>query len=157
MIEITFNFSGRGWIEFEITDYKVDICIAASYISDAPQDFISCTKSLIEGATSASCRIQSEPMEYRIVFSHADSSMSIKIFEFNQSFSRMPDQSGHLVFEGTEDLIRFAKRIIQQFNSLKATYGMDGYQKTWGYPFPDNQLNRLSKSLEKYGNSIINS
>lgn len=25
LIEFTFSLSGRGWIEFEITDYKVDI------------------------------------------------------------------------------------------------------------------------------------
>lgn len=151
MIEINIKISGRGWIEFKITDFAVDIGIAASYISDAPQDFISCINSLIEGAASATCRIQSEPTEYRIVFSHGDSNMSMMILEFDQSFSRMPDQSGRIVFKGTEDLIRFTKRIIQQFNSLKATYGMDRYQETWGYPFPDNQLNRLSRSLEKYG------
>jgi len=150
LINITIKISGRGWIEFKITDSVVDIGIAASYISDAPQNFISCINSLVEGAASASCRIQSEPMEFRIIFSHADSNMSIKILEFDQSFSRMPDQSGRLVFEGTDDLIRFAKRIIQQFNGLKAIYGMDGYQETWGYPFPDKQLNRLSRSLEKY-------
>lgn len=150
MIKITIKISGRGWIEFEITDSVVDFGIAASYISDAPQDFISCLNSLIDGAASASYRIQSEPTEYRFVFSHSDSNLSMMILEFDQPFSRMPDQSGHIVFEGKEDIIRFTKRIIQQFNSLKATYGMIEYQEIWGYPFPDNQLNRLSRSLEKY-------
>jgi len=147
LIKFSCDLVDRGWIEVKLCNGEIDKYITASYLSDAVRDFIIAVTLVLNDSKNISCNWQEEPGEFRFVFTKEDIFITLRIIKFNTTFSTNNDNSGDLVFEGTEELIRFAKNVKQQYDRLLYKYGEEGYKKNWNYEFPLEELNCLNLAI----------
>jgi len=147
LIRFSCELVDLGWIEAKLSNDVIEKYIAASYISDALRDFISAVISIVNGSKNASCNWQEEPGQFRFVFTSKDTLLTLKIINFNKSFSEKDDHNGDLVFEGTENLNSFAKNIKHEYDRLLYELGEEGYKNIWNYEFPLYELNCLKLAI----------
>lgn len=150
VIEVMCNLEGRGWFAIKISNGINEVEIKASYLSDSPIDLISSIRTVLDGSRDARCSFQNEPGEYRFIFEKNNEMISVKVLEFFKSFNKESNDMGKLIFEGTDDLYTFAKRIKRQYDRLLYNHGLDGYKNIWGYDFPASELERLNESIAAY-------
>ena len=152
MINFSCKLVGRGWIETTlITEYS-KIKIIASYLSDAPNDLITALALLLEGENETECLWQDEPGEYQWIFKRQNDSFELKILEFKGTSKWQNNENVHLLFCGTENLVKVAHRVLRRFNTIKIEHTVDGYKDLWGYEFPLKAIDRLrfaAKEIKK--------
>lgn len=150
VIKVMCNLEGRGWFVLRISDGINEVDIKASYLSDSPADIISSVRTVLDGSRFARCSCQDEPGEHRFIFDKNNEMINIRVLEFTKSFNKESNDIGNLIFEGTDNLYTFAKRIKRQYDRLLYNHGLEGYRSIWGYDFPISELARLNESIETY-------
>jgi len=50
-------------------------------------------------------------------------------------------------FTGDDDLLHFSAEVQRELHNLIATWGDDGYQKQWRYPFPHEAYRKLEQGM----------
>lgn len=152
MINISCKLTGRGWIEAMLLTEVKEVIIRASYLSDAPNDLIIAIALWLEGANEALCKWQEEPGECRWLLKRDNDLINIQVLQLGQSFSRKDNKSGMLVISDKEDLQKFARQILHEFNTIALEYNIESYKNYWGHEFPINALNRLKKAIKNARN-----
>lgn len=143
MIRFELPLTGRGWAEARISDGPISAAASASYISDGIRDFIGALQSLFLSAQTASCSFAEEPGEFRWEFERVASSVRIRL-------AWLPEGGSHeLLFDGSHELVAFAKQVDAVLDRLLAEWGAEGYEQEWGYPFPHEAHLRLKQGITR--------
>jgi len=143
MINFSCQLIEYGWLEVTLVTKDIEEKFTASYLSDAANDLIIGLALLLEGQNETICLLEDEPGEYRWLFRRLDDYFELKILRLEDTFSRKDNDNAELIFYGTEDLRKFAHRVLRQFNLIKSQHTVDGYKKTWGHEFPSKAIERL--------------
>jgi hypothetical protein len=151
---ITFSCQlvDRGWIEVALATEDNEVKFIASYLSDAPNDLINALILLIEGANETTCLWQDEPGEYRWVFKKQGTHFELKILRLEEIFNRQNNENAHLIFCGTDILVKFVHRVLREFNTIKARHTVYGYKNLWGHEFPSKAIEQLGFAVKELRN-----
>ncbi len=146
-LRLACTLTGKGWVEASLSDGINQVTLTTSYLSDAIFDLLWIGISLGEGAQAGTCVWQQEPGEYHWLFSRQEEQIEIRLLWFKETFSHRPDEEGdcRLVLECS--LLKFATKLKKQLDQLLTTWGDEGYKRTWGYPFPQTELQKLKHLL----------
>jgi hypothetical protein len=140
---------GRGWVEATLANGINQQRFLASYLSDAIGDLLRVVISLLEGARRGTCLWEQEPGEYRWLFTRQDEQIQIRIVSFGQTFSRQFDEEGECVLTVQCSLLKFPTKLSKQLEQLLATWDENGYHSTWGYPFPQEDFQKMKRLLSR--------
>jgi hypothetical protein len=149
MIKIAFMLESKGRFSAELYNGTDTALVDAFIFIDAPKELLAAVMLLAEGIRETSCRWQTDPGEYRWLFASENEEVILKVCFFQNTFSKLEDESGVLLFSGNEGRRRFCSHIKQQYDRLLNELGPEKYKELWGYEFPTNELNRLKTALHK--------
>ena len=89
---------------------------------------------------SAECFWEEEPAEVRWKFRHAGDRVVVTV-------GWGENQVTQVTFEGDDDLLHFASQVNSALQRLLDDWGVEGYSKHWGHPFPAEEHQRLEDAI----------
>ena len=113
----------------------------ASYVTDAPEGFITAVARLVLGEPTTRAEFEAEPTAYRWIFQRNGDDVDIRLLELESR--RLPDGVGLAVWSSLQTIDALARAVVRAFDAVVTEHGVDGYQAMWGRPFPDIELNAL--------------
>lgn len=145
-----------GWSECQLTAGGSTIKVSASYLSDALGQLATATVLLLQGAPSARVSFDEEPGEYRWGIDwHHDAQKQgevffrVRVWFFKEMWGRhLPDEAGQLLLDEVVTQSAFYRGVRQMLNAVLDEYGLNGYRKRWGHPFPSQASGLLSAILD---------
>jgi hypothetical protein len=144
-----YRLVGSGWSEAGIFDGVDKAFLTASYLSDALRDLTGAVIALLQGAEEARCAWQEEPGEYRWALRRRGDHLKIDNLWFGDTFSGEADERGKPVFSSECSLLRFVGQLRDQLAKLLDEHGAEGYQRTWGISFPQDEYLRLGELIAR--------
>lgn len=149
-LSLSWTFSGPGSSRCTIGDDKTQAAIPASYLSDAPNDFIHAVTRAFEGSRLSRFQFAGEPGAHRWSFHRYGSFVDIEIIWVTHE--RMPDSDGRPVWSTNRQPVSdLARACVDCFTSIKDSLGEDSYERSWGFPFPATSLAILKNALSGPG------
>jgi hypothetical protein len=137
-----FSFSWtlhhHGWAVCGVADSLAGTEADASYVTDAPEDFITAVARLMLGTTHTSARFEGEPSVYRWLFDRDGDQVDIRLLE--APTRQTPEV---LIWASRQPIDVVVRAVIRAFDAVEAEHGLAGYQATWGRPFPSVELGAL--------------
>jgi hypothetical protein len=131
----------RGWSACTVGDDRASVEIHASRVRAGPGDLLGAVAHLVLGDTDARAEFEAEPSTYRWIFRRVGDSVDIQILELPDF--RHPDGDGTQAWASRQPLGTLARAVIRAFDQVAWKHGDDGYQDTWGEPFPRPELEAL--------------
>ena len=107
MIRFKYQLSGAGWAVATIGDERAEMTFPASYLCDAPRDFVDAVQSLFVTST-AGCVWEQEPGEVKWTFQRNGSRVSVHVGW----------RDGGDKFSGDEDLLHFSAEVKRELDRL---------------------------------------
>lgn len=146
-LSLSWTFPGTGSSRCTIGDGKTQATIPASYLSDAPNDFIYAVTRTIEGSKLSRFQFAGEPGAHRWSFHRYGDFVDIEVIWV--AHERRPDRDGRPVWSTSRRTVAdLARACIDCFTDLKSTPGEDAYERSWGFPFPAANLALLTNALD---------
>ncbi|MFE5923721.1 hypothetical protein [Streptomyces sp. NPDC056468] len=140
-VKVTWTLSHHGWAFCKVADHQGEAEVFASYVTDAPEDFLRGIASLVLAETEARVEFQGEPTVYRWFFQRDASDVAIRLVRAGSS--RDPDDSGTVVWSSRQPINTLCRAVIRAFDQVEHDLGAAGYQEQWGRPFPRSELEGL--------------
>jgi hypothetical protein len=135
MFRIDYRLSGTGWAVMTVTHDAESRVMVVSYIGPSIDALVFDTAALLTGAISASkIEFQDEPGEHiwktrrkgEMIDLRIDSEITVPL---DEDWNELEDIAWTL--EATVSLRDFAAAVLDAFDSVVSTYGLDGYKKKW--------------------------
>jgi hypothetical protein len=139
----------RGWAACTVADEQASVEMHASRVRAGPEELLAAVARLVLGDTDARAELEAEPATYRWIFHRAGDDVGIQILEL-PGF-RHPDRDGTQIWASRQLLSTLARALIRAFDEVAWKLGDDGYQETWGEPFPHTELEALRTAWRKTG------
>lgn len=148
-MEFSYKLTGTGWGEATLVgDGGEAVVLPTSYLTDALGQLLKAVKTLLEGAVRAECSWQEEPGEYRWLFEVDRNDLHIRILEFPEFYTPLPEGEGQQVLSASGPLRDLAAVIARGAGDVLIKYGEDGYVEDWiRHPFPTGVLRTVEKLL----------
>ncbi|MFI5802069.1 hypothetical protein [Streptomyces sp. NPDC051561] len=67
-MRITWSLAGPGWADCTLEDPQAKVELTASYITSAPEEFLTAVARLVAGETETRAQFEAEPTAYRWIF-----------------------------------------------------------------------------------------
>ena len=80
-LRLAWRLDGHGWAGCTVSDGQAVIVLTASYITSAPEEFLTALARLIAGETETRAQFEAEPTAYRWIFHREDERVWIRILE----------------------------------------------------------------------------
>jgi hypothetical protein len=153
-VAITYSLTGRGWAECVVEIDAQQIHVTASYLSDALADLLYAVESVVRGIEDTTALFIGEPGEYRWRFRQvAPDRLWVRIIEFDECWSKRPDEEGKLILDAECRLRTFAGAVLSASQQVLATHGFAGYREQWvNRDFPSELQAKLKRSLDRTHN-----
>ena len=139
-----------GWASLTLMNGKQKDAIFFSHLFDGLEGLLDTVIDLNLGATEADCHLFADAESFGFQFKRNMSELEIKLYNFNgwMNYMSIADiaEKGLLILDTDCSLKRFSNQVIQLFEKLLKTYGLEGYERVWGNAFPSDKLDQL-KSL----------
>jgi hypothetical protein len=149
MIDFSCDFIEKGWFRSSFNNGDSNITLDASYLNDAPLQFIVALAILCEQARNEIvCTWQSEPGEYRLLFTNQQDMITLQILQFQKNFSKSSNENAEIIFSGMDDRKKFVRRVLREFEKVKRKYTDIDYEEQWGHVYPTQEISRLRKSVK---------
>lgn len=148
MLRITLNNPKSGWVRAQLSDGSKDLVVTASYTPvDVLRDFLDSVQSLQDAEKSECCWYQ-EPGELHWCLRRRGKDLEVEILSF-PNIPSLGQQGGNAVsvFKAQTDWLSFAKQVFNSVESMKATLGLEGYERAWRHPFPKEAHEKLRNAL----------
>lgn len=120
-----------------------------SHLSDALGDLTWAVVALMNGALEQSCEWADEPGEWRWILVRDGDQLDVTILGFKETFSRLGNERGLLLFQSCCNLRQFAIQVNNQLWNLVREHGFDGYAKLWHNRFPEERWHMLGELIRK--------
>jgi hypothetical protein len=142
-LRINWTVEPHGWALCVIEDRQTRGELVASYIADAPEDFLTAVARLVAGEVETRAQFAAEPAAYRWILCREGDEVGIRVLYVRDGRDR--DDSGSVVWSGRTDVHRLARAVIRCFDEVARTYGESGYHERWGRSFPGTELEALRR------------
>lgn len=112
-MSFTWTLRPAGWVDCHVEDSRGRAEASVSYITPAPEEFLTAVARLVLGATEQRVQFQAEPRGFRWIWT-----------------SRQPIDT-------------LTRTVIRAFDQVENEHGEDGYLEHWRSPFPRHELEAL--------------
>jgi hypothetical protein len=136
MINFSYRLTGSGWARAELSDEKSSARIPASYLCDALRDLVAAVESVFS-AEGAECSWEEEPGEVNWKFQRIGDRVTVKVLGNKEQ----------AMFDSEDDLLHFGSQVTVALDKLLDEWGLDGYSRKWGYPFPVEAHHGLERAI----------
>lgn len=147
-VSVSYDLTGAGWANCQITTDDDSVGFLASYLSDALYDFLTATTSVVRGADEAAVLFVQEPDCIRLTISR-DNNDTVRLL-----LTQFPDlwpgplEPGDVVFDQQVRIRTFAGAALSAAQSVLRDEGVEGYREKWKlHPFPLDAMNALKSAL----------
>ncbi|MFJ6556919.1 hypothetical protein ACIQNT_32550 [Streptomyces luteogriseus] len=80
-IRITWTLGAHGWAECTLEDHQAKAELTASYITSAPEEFLTGVARLVAGETETCAQFEAEPTAYRWIFHRHGEDVRVRMLE----------------------------------------------------------------------------
>ncbi|MCX4529868.1 hypothetical protein OG982_29950 [Streptomyces sp. NBC_01551] len=140
-IRITWTLGTHGWAECTVEDRHAKAELTASYITGAPEEFLTAVTRLVQGQTEVRAQFEAEPTAYRWIFYRAGEDIWCRVLELRHGGDH--DNRGTEIWASQLGIDQLARAVIRCFDQVAQTYGESGYRAKWGEYFPRTELEAL--------------
>ena len=103
----------------------------------------------LEPVVHVVCEWQDEPGEYRWLFEREGADLRIRILRFADTFSKLADEQGELLFATECPMLKFAILVKTQLSDALKEFDLDEYERLAKYPFPARQYETLRQLIRQ--------
>jgi hypothetical protein len=150
MVRFALTQIEAGWAHANLSTDGVELTLIASYTpTDAIRDFVDAVASL-KSVASAHCSWFQEPGEMHWQFLRSKDSVTVEIIRYAGVLipSRYgPD--GTTVFKADTQWLDFSEQVLAAMRTARASLGIDGYNREWRHPFPQEACDKLNKAIHE--------
>jgi len=140
MITFKYRLDGPGWANATLANEQSETTIRASYIRDAPEDFVDALLRLFAG-TTAQCYWEEEPATIEWKFRRDGTRLSVKACR---------DHPAEELFGGEDDFLHFCSKVDRALDALLDEWGAEGYLEQWiRYRFPQEAHAKLKEAIRR--------
>jgi hypothetical protein len=93
------------------------------------------------------CAWEDEPGEYRWLLEKTGTDVAVRILGFEQTYSKLEDGRGALIFSSAVPVLKFAIQVKTQLRELLSEAGAEQYAVLARRPFPMAAYEKLSRSV----------
>ncbi|MFC8235007.1 hypothetical protein [Streptomyces sp. NPDC056663] len=147
-LSITWKLRHHGWAFVEVADEEGEAEVFASYVTDAPEQFLCEITRLMLGNRDTRAEFQGEPQVYRWSFHRDDSDVDIRLVRAKND--REPDSSGVALWSGRHASATLGRSAVRAFDQIAHELGEEGYESQWGRPFPRTELEALRTAVQAH-------
>jgi hypothetical protein len=126
-----------GFADIHVADLQAEASAAASYVTGAPEDFLTAVRSLLHGDTGTTVEFEAEPTVYRWHFNRTG-----RIVEVQLSEHARRGRPGTVIWSTSQPLDILARVTIRCFDAV-AQQGEAEYEREWHHLFPRLELEAL--------------
>ncbi|CAM5707723.1 hypothetical protein [Streptomyces coeruleorubidus] len=147
-LAITWTLGSHGWAVVEVADDHGEAEAVASYLTDAPEQFLYAVARLIHGDEETRAELEAEPQVYRWFFGGDGSVVDIRLVLADGV--QAPDSTGAVVWSGRHTITALARSAVRAFDRIDHEQGEEAYESQWGRPFPRTELEALRTALRSH-------
>lgn len=143
-VSCTWTLCGAGWACCRIRDGATEADAVASFITNAPEEFLEALTRLALGAAEARCEFQAEPEAYRWIFRRSGDDAVVELLKVPTH--SLPDTAGVVTWTTRRPVGALTRAAVRAFDQVLTEHGEDGYLAAWRRPFPRRELETLRKA-----------
>jgi hypothetical protein len=140
-MSMTWTLHHHGWAVCTVADQNAQAQAVASCVTGGPEYLLSAVANIVLGASQTDAEFEAEPTVYRWIFQRRGLSVDIRLLEVPSR--GMPDEAGTTKWTSHQPIDDLARATIRAFDAVVDEHRQDGYQATWGRPFPTTELHAL--------------
>ncbi|MFB9605510.1 hypothetical protein ACFFTQ_21295 [Streptomyces roseofulvus] len=140
-MRITWTLTGSGWADCSLEDHRARVELTASYISNAPEEFLTAVARLIAGEAETRAQFEAEPTAYRWIFYREGEDTWIRVLALRDGSDH--DNKGTEIWSSQLGIHQLARAVIRCFDEVAQSYGESRYRGKWGEHFPRTELEAL--------------
>lgn len=142
-MRITWVLGAHGWADCTLEDQHATAELTASYITSAPEEFLTAVARLVAGETETRVQFEAEPTAYRWIFYREGDDIWIRVLELRDGSDH--DNRGTEIWSSQLGINQLARAVIRCFDEVAQTHGESGYRGKWGEHFPRTELEALRR------------
>jgi hypothetical protein len=147
-MSLTWTLPSHGWASCTVSDSHAQAHALVSYVIDGPEQLLTAVANVVLGAADARAEFEAEPTVYRWIFQRHGTDVDIRLLEVPSA--RQPDDAGTVIWTCSQTIDALARAVVRAFDAVTAEHGQDGYETTWGRPFPSIELNALRAACRSH-------
>ncbi|MFJ5995660.1 hypothetical protein [Streptomyces sp. NPDC092370] len=109
-MRITWTPAGSGWADCTLEDHQAKAELTASYITSAPEEFLTAVARLVAGETEARAQFEAEPTAYRWIFCREGADTWIRVLELRHGGDH--DNEGTEIWSSQLGIDQLARTVI---------------------------------------------
>ncbi|MEW2252743.1 hypothetical protein [Streptomyces sp. NPDC006975] len=142
-VRITWTLGTHGWADCTVEDQQAKAELTASYISNAPEDFLTAVARLVAGEAENRAQFEAEPTVYRWIFYREGEDVWVRVLELRHGSDH--DNKGTEIWSAQLPIDALVRAVIRCFDEVARSYGESGYHSKWGEHFPRTELEALRR------------
>ncbi|MER7513736.1 hypothetical protein ABTX82_36275 [Streptomyces lavendulae] len=142
-MRMAWTLNGHGWANCTVEDQQAKVELTASYITNAPQDFLTAVARLVSGETDTRAQFEAEPTAFRWIFYRQGDDVWVRLLELRRGSDH--DNKGTEIWSSQLHVDALARAVIRCFDDAARTYDVSGYRGKWGEHFPRTELEALRR------------
>ncbi|MFE7709194.1 hypothetical protein ACFU6I_26110 [Streptomyces sp. NPDC057486] len=142
-VRITWTLGAHGWADCTVEDQQAKAELTASYISSAPEDFLTAVARLVAGEAENRAQFEAEPTAYRWIFYREGEDVWVRMLELRHGSDH--DNKGTEIWSAQLPIDALVRAVIRCFDEVVRSYGESGYHSKWGEHFPRTELEALRR------------
>jgi len=142
-MRITWVLGTHGWADCTLEDQHAKADLTASYITSAPEEFLTAVARLVAGETETRVQFEAEPTAYRWIFHREGDGIWIRVLVVRDGSDH--DNRGTEIWSSQLGINQLVRAVIRCFDEVAQTYGENGYRGKWGGHFPRSELEALRR------------
>ncbi|MEU9190447.1 hypothetical protein AB0D14_39210 [Streptomyces sp. NPDC048484] len=142
-IRITWTLGAHGWADITLEDHQTKAELTASYVTSAPEDFLTAMVRLVAGERETRVQFETEPTAYRWIFYREGEDVWSRVLELRDGSDH--DNKGTEIWSSWLDIDQLSRAVIRCFDEVAQTFGESGYRGKWGEHFPRTELETLRR------------
>jgi len=147
-LAITWVLGSHGWAVVKVADDHGEAEAIASYITDAPEEFLYAVARLVLGDEDTRAESVGEPQVYRWLFHRDGPAVDARLVLADDA--QAPDSSGVVLWAGRHAVTALARSAVRAFDRIDYEQGVEAYESQWGRPFPRTELEVLRTAIRSY-------
>ncbi|WP_438490284.1 hypothetical protein [Streptomyces sp. S186] len=148
-LQLTWTLRGHGWADCHVADTRTEADVTASYITEAPEDFLRAVARLVASETEITrVQFEAEPTAFRWIFSREGTAVWIRLLQLAHGTDH--DNTGTEIWSTQQTVDTVARAVIRCFDKVARQYGESGYRGKWGEHFPRTELEALRTAWREH-------
>ncbi|KUN97094.1 hypothetical protein [Streptomyces resistomycificus] len=147
-LAITWTLGSDGWASVKVADDQGEAEAIASYITDAPEEFLYAVVRLLLGDEDTRAELEGEPQVYRWFFHRDGSVVDARLVLADDA--QAPDSAGVVLWSGRHTVTALARSAVRAFDRIDHEQGEEDYESQWGRPFPRTELEALRTAMRSH-------